>query len=175
MKKNSIRFGEIYIYGPGSGSFDAPVDQYRLLSSRLKPETREGEIATSILSSYYLVQEIESDKTQEALFDIRSGNGIEIVLNGETVLKHLNNYRCQSRDEKVLLSLKKGKNEIIIRYYNRFEKNMPWKFTLSDEQEIYTQSIHFPLGKGLHNITIRPLHPASTHADIELSDFRLAF
>ena len=72
------------------------------------------------------MQQVESPKAQDILVDVGAGNGIEIYLNGKSVMKHLNPYRCKFREEKVLLPLQKGSNQIVVRIYNRFEKEL-WK------------------------------------------------
>ena len=77
---------------------------------------------SNILESYFLMQQVESPKAQDILVDVGAGNGIEIYLNGKSVMKHLNPYRCKFREEKVLLPLQKGSNQIVVRIYNRFEK-----------------------------------------------------
>lgn len=51
---------------------------------------------------------VESPKAQDILVDVGAGNGIEIYLNGKSVMKHLNPYRCKFREEKVLLPLQKA-------------------------------------------------------------------
>lgn len=68
------------------------------------------------------MQEIESSRAQKYLIEIGAGNGVEVYLNGRSILKHLNPYRCTFRTEQVLLPLEKGKNQIVLRLYNRFEK-----------------------------------------------------
>ena len=44
---------------------------------------------SNILESYFLMQQVESPKAQDILVDVGAGNGIEIYLNGKSVMKHL--------------------------------------------------------------------------------------
>ena len=61
----------------------------------------------NILETYFVMQEVESPVAQDVLVDVGAGNGIEVYLNGRSVMKHLNPYRCKFREEKVLLHLLK--------------------------------------------------------------------
>lgn len=54
-------------------------------------------------------------------------------------MKHLNPYRCKFREEKVLLHLQKGVNQIVLRLYNRFEKETGYLLRPSEEQVVYKQ------------------------------------
>ncbi|MCB6754702.1 hypothetical protein LI121_21965, partial [Eubacterium callanderi] len=83
------------------------------------------------------MQQVESPKAQDILVDVGAGNGIEIYLNGKSVMKHLNPYRCKFREEKVLLPLQKGSNQIVVRIYNRFEKETGYLLRPSAEQVNY--------------------------------------
>ena len=67
------------------------------------------------------MREIDSPRSQHILAEIGAGNGMEVYLNGKLIAKHLNPYRTKFRTEKVILPLKKGKNQVILRSYNRFE------------------------------------------------------
>ena len=89
------------------------------------------------------MQQVESPKAQDILVDVGAGNGIEIYLNGKSVMKHLNPYRCKFREEKVLLPLQKGSNQIVVRIYNRFEKETGYLLRPSAEQVIYKQKFTF--------------------------------
>lgn len=174
VRSGSVRMGEARWHGPSFGLFDAPVTECTGKPGDLLLVS-EGVIQTTPLKNYCLVQEIESDKEQDVLFDLRSGNGVEIVLNGKTFSKHLNAYRCTLRDEQVLLPLKKGKNTVVVRFYNRFEYEMPWKFALAEKQEVLRQSALIPVPAGEHRLSVVPASPVSRHADVELSDLKVIY
>lgn len=63
---------------------------------------------SNILESYFLMQQVESPKAQDILVDVGAGNGIEIYLNGKSVMKHLNPYRCKFREERCCYRFKKA-------------------------------------------------------------------
>ena len=135
--------------------------------------------ASNILESYYIMQEVVSPTDQDVLVDVGAGNGLELFLNGESMLKHLNPYRCQFREEKVLLPLRKGTNQIVLRVYNRFEKKTGFLLRQSADQTIYKQTIKLDAGqvkecKGKTlPLTIRRADLASRHSDTELHNVRI--
>ena len=100
--------------GPGSGLFDAPAtihtdpDKAPVRKGQWKEVNEEKAMFPSnILESYFLMQQVESPKAQDILVDVGAGNGIEIYLNGKSVMKHLNPYRCKFREEKVAATASK--------------------------------------------------------------------
>ena len=174
VKPGSVRMGAAKWQGPSFGLFDGNIADWAEKEGT-PTEKSEGTIPTTILKNYFLTQEIESDKDQDVLFELRSGNGVEVVLNGQTFSKHLNPYRCTLRDEQLLLPLRKGKNTVVIRFYNRFEKEMPWRFALAEKQVVLKQDALVALPAGRHTLSVAPAQPRSIHADIELSDIKIIY
>ena len=174
VKPGSVRMGAAKWQGPSFGLFDGNIADWAEKEGT-PTEKSEGTIPTTILKNYFLTQEIESDKDQDVLFELRSGNGVEVVLNGQTFSKHLNPYRCTLRDEQILLPLRKGKNTVVIRFYNRFEKEMPWRFALAEKQVVLKQDALVALPAGRHTLSVAPAQPRSIHADIELSDIKIIY
>ena len=121
------------------------------------------------------MQEIESSHAQKYLIEIGAGNGVEVYLNGRSILKHLNPYRCTFRTEQILLPLEKGKNQIVLRLYNRFEKKTGYLLCPGKEQKVYRQEFNLPeavSGKS-HTLTVRQQGLPSQHTDTELSNLRI--
>lgn len=175
-------WGKQYICGPGSSLFDAPstintdLDNPPVKKGEWK-ETDEGKnsIPGNILETYFVMQNVESPKEQYVIIEAGAGNGIEIYLNGKSVMKHLNPYRCKFKSEKVLLNLKKGNNQIVMRVYNRFEKNIEFLLQPSEDQTIYRQDITLPemLNGKYHQLNVRQNGLPSIHSDTELSNLRI--
>lgn len=129
---------------------------------------------SNILESYFLMQQVESPKAQDILVDVGAGNGIEIYLNGKSVMKHLNPYRCKFREEKVLLPLQKGSNQIVVRIYNRFEKETGYLLRPSAEQVIYKKFTLPQVAKGkVHTVVVKQNNLPSIHKDTELSNLKV--
>jgi alpha-L-fucosidase len=109
------------------------------------------------------------------VLDITSGNGVEVVVNGRTMLKHLNPYRTKERVEKVLLELPVGQTSIIVRSYNRFEDSLVCGVRLSGFQEMYTKKVKLPsrLGPGVRTIKVYADDMPSPHSDCGLHNLRI--
>ncbi len=172
-------WGKRYLGGPSSGLFDAPATLDVSLEKKPRHVEEWKEMAeeqamfpTGILESYYLMQEVESPRAQQVLVEVGAGNGIDVFLNGVSVMKHLNPYRCTFRTEKVLLPLQKGKNQVVLRLYNRFEKETGYLLRQADEQVVYRQKFTLPeAAKGRqHTVVVRQNDLPSIHSDTELAN-----
>ena len=182
LQTGGVTWGKRYLCGPGSGLFDAPsvlktdLQNTPARGQQWKETTQEqDEFPANILETYFVMQEIESSRAQKYLIEIGAGNGVEVYLNGRSILKHLNPYRCTFRTEQVLLPLEKGKNQIVLRLYNRFEKKTGYLLRPAKEQKVYRQEFNLPeavSGKS-HTLTVRQQGLPSQHTDTELSNLRI--
>lgn len=177
-------FGDYYLCGPTGGMFDSPSvirtdinTPPTRYASWQKTDKNTAMFDCDILETYYLMQNIEIDKAHDIIMDIGAGNGIEVYLNGRSVMKHLNPYRCKFREEKILLPLEKGNNQIVLRMYNRFEKQTGYLLKLSNDQVIYKQRLTLPKSlKGRnHTVIVRQNNLPSIHKDTELSNLSIDF
>ena len=128
-----------------------------------KTDKDSDKVSCPILSSYYVMREIDSPRSQHILAEIGAGNGMEVYLNGKLIAKHLNPYRTKFRTEKVILPLKKGKNQVILRSYNRFEDETAYLLRPAEEQKAYRQDFIIPdaVNGKEHSLTIKPHNPSS--------------
>ena len=182
LQTGGVTWGKRYLCGPGSGLFDAPsvlktdLQNPPARGQQWKETTQEqDEFPANILETYFVMQEIESSRAQKYLIEIGAGNGVEVYLNGRSILKHLNPYRCTFRTEQILLPLEKGKNQIVLRLYNRFEKKTGYLLRPAKEQKVYRQEFNLPeavSGKS-HTLTVRQQGLPSQHTDTELSNLRI--
>lgn len=83
-------------------------------------------------SNHILSADVDVAEEGFAVLEVSAGNGMELVLDGNTVVKHLNPYGTARREEKVVLYLKEGPHQIVLRSYNRFEKESHMGLKLSD-------------------------------------------
>ncbi|MBQ8888821.1 MAG: alpha-L-fucosidase [Bacteroidaceae bacterium] len=180
------QWGKRYICGPRFSLFDrASTIQVNLEKT---PYRRGGQwkeinkekmtLPVNIIEDYYIMQMVESPKAQDVLLDVAAGNAIELFVNGVSVMKHSNPYRCKYREEKVLVHLNKGSNQIILRAYNRFEKETTFLLRPSDEQVIYKQQVvlNVPaedLKQSNLRVKVRRTGLATQHADTELHNLRV--
>lgn len=175
-------WGKRFLCGPGGGLFDAPST---LQTDLQTPPIDKGEwkiieddykmFPARILESYFLMQNIQSPCNQNILVEVGSGNGIDLFVNGKSIMKHLNLYRCKFRKEVVLLPLQQGENQIVLRVYNRFEKETGYMLRPAAEQVIYSQCLTLPVcaQDSIHTITVRQHGLPSLHTDTELSNLRI--
>ena len=168
-------WGKRYICGPEFNLFDrastieASLDKVplRKKGGEWKEVTDEKiTLPVNLIEDYYLMQTVESPKAQDILLDVAAGNGIELFVNGVSVMKHINPYRCKYREEKVLVHLEKGTNVIVLRAYNRFEKETSLLLRPSVEQMIYKQNV--TLDAPASQVKVRRTGLATQHTDTEL-------
>ena len=173
------KWGKRYICGPEFNLFDrastieASVDKVPLRKGGEWEEVTEEKITlpVNLIEDYYMMQTVESPKAQDILLDVAAGNAIEVYVNGVSVMKHNNPYRCKYREEKVLVHLEKGTNQIILRAYNRFEKETTILLRPSTEQVIYKQDV--PLNAPTERVKVRQTGLATLHTDTELHNLRV--
>ena len=171
--------------GPSFSVFDSPST---LQTSLKKAPVRRGEwkevneeqmtFPANIIEAYYVMQEVESPKAQDILMDVAAGNGIELYVNGTSVMKHANPYRCKYREEKVLVHLEKGKNQLVLRLFNRFEKETGFLLRPSAEQIIYKQECTLPISTETlkhpkPSVKVRQTGLATQHTDTELHNLQI--
>ena len=168
-------WGKRYICGPEFNLFDrASTIEASLEKLPLRKKggawkevnDEKTTLPVNLIEDYYLMQTVESPKAQDILLDVAAGNAIEVFVNGVSVMKHSNPYRCKYREEKVLVHLNKGTNQIILRAYNRFEKETTLLLRPSAEQVIYKQNV--ALDAPADRVTIRRTGLATQHTDTEL-------
>ena len=173
--ESKTQWGKRYVCGPEFNLFDrASTIEASLEKTPLRKkggtwkEVSEEKITlpVNLIEDYYLMQTVESPKAQDILVDVAAGNAIELFVNGVSVMKHLNPYRCTYREEKVLVHLEKGTNVILLRAYNRFEKETSLLLRPSAEQVIYKQNV--VLDAPADRVMVRRTGLATQHADTEL-------
>lgn len=125
----------------------------------------------------YVLETVTSPCEQEVIMEVGAGNGVELYVNGYSVMKHLNPYRCAFRMEKVRVKLRAGDNQVVLRAYNRHERTIEWQLKVSDDQNIYSTPVYLPDFRKSpnHTLTIRQAGEDSQHKDCELYNLRLIF
>ena len=174
------QWGKRYICGPEFNLFDrASTIEASLEKTPLRKkggawkEVSEEKVTlpVNLIEDYYMMQMVESPKAQDVLLDVAAGNAIELFVNGVSVMKHNNPYRCKYREEKVLVHLEKGTNVILLRAYNRFEKETSLLLRPSAEQVIYKQNV--TLNAPANQVKVRRTELATQHTDTELHNLRV--
>lgn len=175
-------WGKQYVCGPEEKIFHASKDIMADLDNPPVKNKNWKEVSTDKHTfdanpndTYYVLQEIESPKDQNIIIEAGAGNGIEIYLNGKSIMKHLNPYGCNFKTEKILIPLQKGNNRIIMRIYNRVGRNISYILRKSKDQTIYKQDLTLPemSKKKNHKLTVRQTGLPSQNDDTELSNLRI--
>jgi alpha-L-fucosidase len=120
---------------------------------------------------------VEMQEAGYALFDLASGNGVEVMVSGKTMLKHLNPYRSSLHKEKVLLYLPKGRSDVAVRSYNRFEKTAAASFAPDPDGCVYRMTLRLPVPVSADDLSVRLVSSdgESVHRDCRLHNIRLIF
>lgn len=124
----------------------------------------------SQFSNYLMTARAEVPEDGLYMMEITSGNGVEVVVDGVTMTKHLNPYRTVSRCEQVLLELTEGEHDIYLRAYNRFENELNCGMIQSSSPVVYSMDVVLPepLRKGKRLISISAADHDSEHKDCNL-------
>ena len=163
---DSLKFGRMR-----GGIFDNPVSLDRVAEWNLVP-AGSVTVDSPAFSNYLMTAKVKVRRPSKVVFDVLAGNGVEILVDGRRMMKHLNQYRTICRKEKVLLDLDKGEHQIILRSYNRFEDSACAGIALAYSQKVYRMRVDLPEEAGLNESSVRlvPLDRPSPHTDSELQN-----
>ncbi|MBB2149951.1 alpha-L-fucosidase [Pedobacter gandavensis] len=135
--------------------------------------TLEADRSTAV----YLLQEIIATEDQPFLAGFTSTDGVMVVLNGEVLAKHNNPFKENQLNDLILLSLKKGKNQLLVKLYNGYQKKIDLGIQTGQPQELFYKELpaisfekgkYYPFSWQLHK-------PNSPHSTLGLSNVTLVF
>jgi alpha-L-fucosidase len=158
------------------GVFDGPPSWENFdLQSFNGDEPKEDTFTSRQFSNYLLTSTVEMNEAGYALFDIASGNGVEVIVNGKTMLKHLNPYRSVCHKEKVLLYLPQGHSDVMLRSYNRFEKTASARLVPDPDGSVYRMTVSLPAAVPADRLMVKlsSADSESLHSDCLLHNIRL--
>ena len=180
-----VQWGPIY-RKPGHGVFGfldeeqaAPVSA-RELEENWEQITafRYGEKLTHPLGereSLLFLQEIRSSRDQLAAVEIGSGNAVYILLNGRYLTAHFSPGRVNHQTETVLIPLQKGMNQLVIKYYNGFEKELCYSITPLWEWRRYSQKLPTMqlTRQELHRLRLSDKNPLSKVSPLRMNNVEI--
>lgn len=108
----------------------APVDGY-------KPGRIINKFALPFMSEYMLV-EVNAGRDLDFPVKIVAGNSAYVLLNGKYISAEFSDQRPERSEKLLVLPLKRGKNQILIKTYNRYAKNITIGLVPQDEWNVYT-------------------------------------
>lgn len=187
-----VHFGKVYRSGfywggiggelPGGARSIDPSQPWPSSGDKpwvLQADWKSGETYTldaDPSTNWYILQEIEAVEATPYLVELSSGDGVQAFLNGVELTAHNNPERGATQKEILQLPLQKGKNQLVVKFYNRFNKKTTWGINTQVPQRILGQEEEVPQGlenKGVHRISITPVNPASVHRDMRLANLQV--
>jgi alpha-L-fucosidase len=187
---SSLKWSSAYVAGPfWSGLEGAPADVRNIDVRKPWPEgsgeswklltdwqmDKPYDFPADMESSYFLLQEIVSGKDQHLLINVTAGDGVVVFLNGTEKLIMLNSDRENTKKYVLLLNLKKGTNQLIVKFFNRFRKNIICSIGLHPTQTLYRRELEpvelspdkiYPVSWKLHN-------PDTPHQQLPMANLSL--
>jgi alpha-L-fucosidase len=189
VKFSAAKWGSRYSYGPLESGFEnlsGPLKaminpdsawsddlsvKWKLIAGR--DDEKEQTVNTSPFQSFYILQDIETLSAVNQLFETGGGDGIQVWLNGENLVKHLNERESHLDTELVLLPLKAGKNQLLIKFNNRYGYLLNYKINTKIDQVLYKQNLSPRNFSGVTNCTLKLHHPESEHQPIRMNNIRI--
>jgi alpha-L-fucosidase len=186
LNTSQIQWGKRFSYGSFQSSFEEVPER---ITPEINPETewtkrsnlnwkeasdwKDGVVVSmesKPLQSWFVLQEISSETAQKQLVEISSGDGVIVWLNGENLVMHNNPRNSLLNKELVLLSLKPGKNQLLIKFYNRYGWKMEFNINQSVTQKIYRQELAPRNFSGLNKCSLKLQNPESVHESIRMNN-----
>ena len=138
--------------------------------TRCAPEVLQ-DIRVRPMQSVIMKCTLNASSAGYKMIEVEAGSGIEVVVNGQKVMKHMNPYGTSNRKESVLLKLNKGSNEVLIRSYNRFEDRMNCSVSIAPDQFLYRKTLFLGRGKGTGKVRLENNATETHHHDAGLHNF----
>jgi alpha-L-fucosidase len=181
----AVSFGQMFLNGPywsGIGwsngdlhnidpSQSWPVKNGKVWTA--KPDWKNGEryeLEVTPDHSYYVLQEINAAKATPYVLRFTSGDGIQVFLNGEEQTVHNNPSQDTLQQEYLLVTLREGKNQLVVKFYNRFAEKTVFSIDKDVPQELYEQPLNISFGpKSVYSdLEVKLYQPVSPHRDMRL-------
>ncbi|MEA5080212.1 MAG: alpha-L-fucosidase [Dysgonamonadaceae bacterium] len=187
LESNSVKWGNLF-KKQGSGVFGFVEEENKSFIDTKANDSDWTKVADfsygeklqmplGMRKSVLFLQEIESTKEQQIAVEIGSGNAVYILLNGKYITAHLSPERIKYEEEIVFLPLRKGDNQLIIKYYNGYEKSLNYSIRPLSEWHIYSISLpSLSLEKAdFHTISIRSSNPESKVSPLRMNNIQISF
>lgn len=120
----------------------------------------------------YLLVSVESDKEQSVLLEVSNPEALQVVLNGRTLRKQTSIGVLADDREIVRLPLRKGENQLVVRFYNRYGKKIEYGINPDIPQQVYRLRLRpVPLQPTpIHDFLLRVTKPANKNSGMGLED-----
>jgi alpha-L-fucosidase len=145
---------------------------------QLEPQWQSGKLYSypaEMMTAYYFLQEITTQTEQPLIIQVSGGDGTMIFLNGKEQLIQLNHDRKKNVEYVVLLQLKSGKNQLLVKSFNNFRKEVVVSIAPHAKQYLYVQrlaTVTVSPGK-VFSASWKLNKPETPHQDIEMQNVLL--
>ncbi|WP_420155467.1 alpha-L-fucosidase [Siphonobacter sp.] len=157
-----------------------PIDPSRSWSASGKPwqatDWKKGEahqLPAQPSQSWFILQEITADKAQPVLVDIRSGDAVGVWLNGQPLLLHNNPEKTDSTRDVVLLKIRPGTNQLLVKLYNRYHDQVPVFISDQVPQVMYRKRLQRIKLEPSNTLSWQLHEPPTPHRDLQLPNLSL--
>ncbi len=187
---SGLAWGPIYLLGPlhsGIGGLHGEKDNIdpaqpwgKTGMAWEKTDWKNDRIYTmpgDLRQGWYMLQEITAPADQQILISITSADAVMVLLNGRIEVLHNNPYKKESISDVVLLNLKKGKNQLLVKCFNNFQKEAHMGIGTHVSQQIYVKKldpVKFSKGK-YFPVNWKLSDPVTPHETLNLPNLSLKF
>jgi alpha-L-fucosidase len=188
--RSGVAWGSVYRTGPFSSGLEGEHGNVTYIDIRApwpsakdkiwqeEPQWQNGKIYSypaELMTAYYFLQEITSQTEQQLIIQVSGGDGMTIYLNGKEQLIQLNHDRESNAEAVVLLQLKKGKNQLLVKSFNNFRKHVVVSIAAHANQYLYVErlaSVAVSTGKVV-SVSWKLDKPDTPHQDIGMQNVLL--
>ncbi len=174
----AVTWGNVYKYTIAGERFNGNSVGVKNDNWSLQNDLKVGKtvkIPTEEKESVYLLHEIKSSREQDVLVELGVADGIQVTLNGETVLLRTYVVGIPRVNETVKLHLQKGDNQLVVKLHNRYGSDVTYLVNPNVKQEEYKlrlKSMKLYSGE-IHDCSLGMAHPANKNSDMGLRDIRV--
>ena len=174
----AVTWGNVYKYTIAGERFNGNSVGVKNDNWSLQNDLKVGKtvkIPTEEKESVYLLHEIKSSREQDVLVELGVADGIQVTLNGETVLLRTYVGGIPRVNETVKLHLQKGDNQLVVKLHNRYGSDVTYLVNPNVKQEEYKLRLKpMKLYPGqIHDCSLGMAHPANKNGDVGLRDLRV--
>jgi alpha-L-fucosidase len=188
--QSSLKTSTVYLQGPfwsGIERAHGPVDK---ISPALpwadqsgkawvaQTEWKNGNVYKlpgDLNTAYYFLQEIEVAREKTIAAKFIAGDALVVWLNGKQQYVHNNPFKEDSISHVLLLELKPGKNQVLVKSFNHFHKQILFGIDYNVPQVMYRKQLSpVRMAKGIpFEITWKLYRPFTPHEDMGLPNLKL--
>ncbi len=179
-----VKWGNVYMYTPKEERFKGysfgldEVINVKESGCNLRNDFKAGmalRIPMKEKHSLHVLHELTSDRDQAVLVELGVADGVQVVLNGSSVLLRTYVGGIPRKNEVIKLHLKKGYNQLVVKLHNRYGTEVSYLMNPNVTQEEYKLRLK-PMklySEEIHDCSLGMAHPANKNSDMGLRDIRV--